>query len=96
VNDVFAFDPTNRTFLRAGALPVAVANAGAAVNANRLFLVGGETAGGVPTADVQVLKADRAFGVAGVPGAGSPFLVTAFWWRTEGTTASSSLTTREG
>ena len=73
VNDVFAFDPAHSSFLRAGSLPVAVANAGAAVSADRLVLVGGETTGGVPSADVQVVSANRRFGLAGTPGAGSPF-----------------------
>ncbi len=73
VVEVFAFDAGRRTFLRAGTLPVAVANAGAAVSGGHLFLVGGEVAGAVPTADVQALKADPGFGVAGTPGAGSPF-----------------------
>ncbi len=73
VNDVFAFDPAHSSFLRAGSLPVAVANTGAAVNDNRLVLVGGETAGGVPSPDVQVVSANRRFGLAGTPGAGSPF-----------------------
>jgi outer membrane protein assembly factor BamB len=73
VNDVFAFDAAHGSFLRAGSLPIAVSNAGAAVSAGRMLLVGGETTGGVPNANVQVLKANRAFGVAGAPGAGSPF-----------------------
>lgn len=73
MNAVFAFDATTRSVLRAGSLPVAVTNAGAAVTGHRLYIVGGETAGGAPTADVQVVRADRAFGVAGAPGAGSPF-----------------------
>jgi outer membrane protein assembly factor BamB len=73
VNEVFAFDRARSTFLRAGSLPVPVANAGAAISTGRLVLVGGETAGGVPSPDVQVVTADRGFGLAGTPGAGSPF-----------------------
>ena len=52
---------------------MAVANAGAAVSGGRLFLVGGETQGGAQTSDVQMVVPDRAFGVAGTPGAGSPY-----------------------
>ncbi len=73
VNAIFAFDRSRGSFLRAGSLPVAVANAGVTVSAGRMVLVGGETAGGGPSADVQMVRADRAFGVAGSPGAGSPF-----------------------
>ena len=73
VDDVFAFDVARTSFLRAGSLPVAVANAGTAVSKGRLFLVGGETNGGTLTSDVQVITPNRAFGVAGTPGAGSPF-----------------------
>ena len=73
VNEVFAFDVARRSFLRAGSLPVAVSNAGTAVNGGRLFLVGGETSGGALTSDVQVVTPNPAFGVAGTPGAGSPY-----------------------
>ena len=93
VRDIFAFDVAHASFLRAGSLPVAVANAGAAISANRLFLVGGETPGGVPTGDVQVVSADRAFGEAGATGAGSPFMATSFLSLTVGTTVSCSWTT---
>ncbi len=73
VDEVFAFDVARPSFLRAGSLPVAVSNAGTAVSGGRLFLVGGETSGGTLTSDVQVLTPNRAFGVAGTPGAGSPY-----------------------
>jgi N-acetylneuraminic acid mutarotase len=72
-HDIFAFDSARASFLRAGSLPVAVANAGAAVVGARLWIVGGETAGGRPTSSVQMLVPNRRFGVAGRPGAGSPF-----------------------
>jgi hypothetical protein len=72
VNAILAFDRSRGSFLRAGSLPVAAANAGVTVSAGRMLLVGGETAGGAPSADVQMVTADRAFGVAGTPGAGSP------------------------
>ena len=73
VGDVFAFDPSRMVFLRGGSLPVAVSNAGAAVRGGRLYLIGGETSAGVPTADAQFVAPDRAFGAAGSPGAGSPY-----------------------
>jgi Kelch motif len=73
VDDVFAFDIARTSFLRAGSLPVAVANAGTAVSGGRLFLVGGETNGGTLTSDVQTVSPNRAFGVAGTAGAGSPY-----------------------
>ncbi len=73
VNDVFAFDTANDSVLRAGSLPTAVAYAGTAVSDNRLYLVGGEVAGGVQTAAVQFVTPDRRFGVAGSAGAGSPY-----------------------
>ena len=68
-----AFDPARHTLLRAGSLPVAVANAAVAVLGDRAWVVGGEVAGGVPTAAVQVLEPNLGFGVAGRTGAGSPF-----------------------
>jgi outer membrane protein assembly factor BamB len=70
---VFAFDPRTRSFLRAGALRLAVAHAGAAVSRGRLWIVGGEVAGQRPTAAVQMIVPNRRFGLAGRPGAGSPF-----------------------
>lgn len=70
---IYAFDPLRERLLRAGTLPVAVTNAGAAVSRGRLWLVGGETAGGRPSAEVQMVVPNRRFGVAGRPGAGSPF-----------------------
>jgi len=73
VASVFAFNPASGNFLRAGSLPLAVSNAGAAVLGTRLWIVGGEVTGGTPTAAVQMLEPNRAFGRAGSPGAGSPF-----------------------
>jgi hypothetical protein len=52
---------------------VAVANAGAAISGGRLWIVGGETAGGQPSGDVQMVVPNRRFGIAGRVGAGSPF-----------------------
>jgi len=73
VASIFAFDPTSTTFPRAGALPLAVSNAGATVLGTRLWIVGGETAGGSPSSAVQMIKPNRNFGLAGKVGAGSPF-----------------------
>ena len=70
---IFAFEPARLSFLRAGSLPVAVANAGAVVSHGRLWIVGGETAGGRVSAVVQIVTPNRRFGFAGRPGAGSPF-----------------------
>jgi outer membrane protein assembly factor BamB len=72
-SEVFAFDPADHSALRAGPLPVAVAYAGSAVEGGRLYLVGGEGPGGAQTGDVQFVMPDVHFGVAGTPGAGSPY-----------------------
>ena len=69
---MFAFDRAGGSFLRAGSLAVAVSNAGATVSAGRMLIVG-ETTGSTPSASAQVVRANRNFGVAGSPGAGSPF-----------------------
>jgi outer membrane protein assembly factor BamB len=71
--DIYAFDASSDSFLRAGTLPVPVSNAGAAVIGQRAWVVGGELAGGTPTAAVQVLQPNPKFGLAGSSGAGSPF-----------------------
>ena len=70
---IYAFDLRRHSFLRAGSLPVAVSNAGAAVLGQRAWIVGGEVAGGTPTAAVQMLEPNFGFGTPGSPGAGSPF-----------------------
>jgi hypothetical protein len=70
---IYAFDPRARRFLYAGALRVAVANAGSAVRRGRLWIVGGEGKNGQPTSNVQMVVPNRRFGIAGKPGAGSPF-----------------------
>ena len=70
---IYAFDPRTGSFLHAGSLRIPVANAGAAVTGGRLWLVGGETSGQHPTAAVQMIVPNRRFGLAGRPGAGSPF-----------------------
>ena len=70
---IYAFQPHRATFLRAGSLRVATANAGSAVSNGRLWIVGGEGSGGSPTANVQMVVPNPGFGRAGDPGAGSPF-----------------------
>jgi hypothetical protein len=70
---ILAFELAHRSFLRAGSLPVAVANAGAVVSHGRLWIVGGETVGGRVSSAVQMVIPNRHFGIAGHPGAGSPF-----------------------
>ncbi len=69
---VLAVEPGGR-ILPAGRLPVALAYAGATVAGGQLVLVGGELAGGALTGAVQFVRPDRAFGVAGDAGAGSPY-----------------------
>jgi outer membrane protein assembly factor BamB len=70
---VYAFQPRGASFLRAGSLRVGVAYAGAAVSNGRLWIVGGESRGQQPIADVQMVVPNTGFGRAGDPGAGSPF-----------------------
>jgi outer membrane protein assembly factor BamB len=71
---VWAYDRTSGAMLAAGSLLVPVAYAGWGTVAGRTYIVGGETAGGAPTADVQVIEPNPRFGVAGRVGAGSPYL----------------------
>ena len=73
VTSIFAFDAVHRSFLRAGSLRLAVSNAAATVLGTRGWVVGGEVAGGAPTATVQMLEPNLKFGTAGSPGAGSPY-----------------------
>ena len=70
---IYAFVPQKASFLRAGSLRVATANAGSTVSNGRLWIVGGESSGGGPSADVQMVVPNPGFGRAGDPGAGSPF-----------------------
>ena len=72
VSTVWAFDPATKRLLRAGNLQVPVSHAGVAVIGSTAWIVGGES-GGALLSSVQMLRPDRAFGIAGAPGAGSPF-----------------------
>lgn len=69
---IWAFDPASGTLVAAGALRVPVAHAGVAVLGSRAWIVGGETAQG-PVATVQMVTPNPKFGLAGEPGAGSPY-----------------------
>jgi len=70
--DVFAFDPSKNTVLRAGSLPVPVAYAGVQVLGSHAWLIGGES-NGAPVSSVEMLTPNALFGTAGAVGAGSPF-----------------------
>ncbi len=70
---IYAWDPRTDQALFAGHLFVAVAHAGVAVVGHRAWLVGGETAAGAVTGDVQMIEPNARFGYAGEPGAGSPY-----------------------
>jgi len=59
--------------LLAGHLFTPVSHAGVAVLGNRAWLVGGETAPNEETTAVQMFEPNPRFGVAGKPGAGSPY-----------------------
>lgn len=70
---IYAFVPHGASFLRAGLLRAAAANAGSAVTDGRLWIVGGEGRRGRPSSDVQMVTPNRGFGRAGARAAGSPF-----------------------
>jgi len=72
ISAVEAFQATGGSMLYAGTLPDPTAYAGSAVVGNRAWLVGGEVAGS-PVATVEMVTPNRAFGLAGEPGAGSPY-----------------------
>ncbi|HLH45522.1 MAG TPA: PQQ-binding-like beta-propeller repeat protein [Acidimicrobiales bacterium] len=69
---IWAFQPQGDRLEVAGRLQVPVAYAGAAVVDGRLWLVGGETGPDVLGTAQEVIP-DRSFGLAGQPGAGSPY-----------------------
>jgi N-acetylneuraminic acid mutarotase len=69
---VFAFDTKSDKVLSAGTLPVPVAYGAVQVVGQRAWLVGGEN-NGAPTSSVEMFTPNRAFGTAGVVGAGSPY-----------------------
>ena len=69
---IWAFDAAARRLLPAGRLQVPVSHAAVAVTGSTAWIVGGES-GGALVSSVQMLHPDRAFGIAGASGAGSPF-----------------------
>jgi outer membrane protein assembly factor BamB len=73
VAGIFELDPATGKLLAAGTLRIPVAFGALAGAGGIGYLVGGETAGASPTAAVQMIRPNRAFGTAGVPGAGSPY-----------------------
>jgi hypothetical protein len=69
---IFAFDPSTDKMLEAGTLPVPVAYGAVQVVGSRAWLVGGES-NGTPVDTVEMFTPDKTFGMAGDPGAGSPY-----------------------
>jgi outer membrane protein assembly factor BamB len=69
---IWAFDPASRRLLPAGRLQVPVSHAAAVVVGSTAWIVGGES-NGAPVASVQMVRPSTAFGIAGRPGAGSPY-----------------------
>lgn len=70
---IYEWVPSAQQGLLAGHLFTPVSNAGLAIVGTRAWLVGGETAPGQETTAVQMFEPNSAFGVAGKPGAGSPY-----------------------
>jgi outer membrane protein assembly factor BamB len=73
VAGVLELDLSTGRLLAAGRLQDPVAFGALAVAGGAGYLVGGETAGGTPTAAVQMIRPNGRFGTAGQPGAGSPY-----------------------
>ena len=72
VSTIWAYDPASKRLLTAGRLQVPVSHAGVTVTGSTAWIVGGES-DGTQVASVQMIRPDRAFGIAGAPGAGSPY-----------------------
>jgi outer membrane protein assembly factor BamB len=72
VSTIWAFDPASGRLLTAGRLQVPVSHAAVTVTGGTAWIIGGESHGAL-TGTVQMLRPNRAFGIAGVPGAGSPY-----------------------
>jgi outer membrane protein assembly factor BamB len=72
VSAIWAYDPASNRVLAAGQLQVPVSHAAVAAAGPAAWVVGGES-NGTQVSSVQMIRPDRAFGTAGVPGAGSPF-----------------------
>ena len=71
-NTIWAVDTANGKFLKAGTLQLPVSNAGVAVVGNYAWIVGGEY-NTQPVSSVQMVTPNIKFGIAGQPGAGSPY-----------------------
>ena len=69
---IYAYDARRGEALVAGQLIAPVANAAIAAVGDTAWLIGGES-GATPTTVVQMLEPNSKFGVAGLPGAGSPY-----------------------
>ena len=75
VGDIWAFAPASGAVAYAGQLQVPVAHAGVVVQGDAGWLIGGES-GSSMVGTVQWLRPNATFGVAGAPGAGSPYFGT--------------------
>ncbi|MGH9294286.1 MAG: PQQ-binding-like beta-propeller repeat protein [Acidimicrobiales bacterium] len=73
VRTIWAWSSKQHRAFVAGHLMLAVSHGGVTVAGGRAYIVGGETAPGVPTSAVQMFEPNRSFGLAGAQGAGSPF-----------------------
>lgn len=71
-NTIWAVDTAKGLFLKAGVLQLPVANAGVSVIGSHAWIVGGEYNGSV-VSSVQMVTPNPKFGIAGQPGAGSPY-----------------------
>lgn len=69
---IWAVDTVNGKFLNAGVLQAPVSNAGVAVIGSTAWLIGGENNNNI-VSTVQIIKPNTLFGIAGTPGAGSPY-----------------------
>jgi hypothetical protein len=72
VSTIWAFQPSTGRLLPAGRLQVPVSHAAVAVTGSMAWIVGGESHGDLVAA-VQMIRPNKAFGMAGAPGAGSPY-----------------------
>jgi outer membrane protein assembly factor BamB len=72
VSAIWAYDPSSGRLLGAGRLQVPVSHAAVATDGSIAWIVGGESNGAL-VSSVQMIRPDRAFGIAGAPGAGSPY-----------------------
>ena len=72
VSTIWAYDPASGRLLAAGRLQVPVSHAAVAADGSTAWIVGGES-NAARVSSVQMIRPDRAFGIAGAPGAGSPY-----------------------